>query len=143
MVAVGVIGIAGLALYAGFSIGFSIVTMARENLRATQILVQRTETIRLYKWTQLTNTTDYLKPTFTELYDPLGKTNQTSGAVYVGTVSVTIPNDLPDAYRDNMRTITVTVYWTNHIGGKTIPRSRQMQTYAARFGMQPYVLSTK
>src|SRR3954468_16463899 len=34
-------------LYAGLASGFSIVQAARENLRATQILVQRMEAVRL------------------------------------------------------------------------------------------------
>ena len=49
-----------------------------------------------------------------------------------------VPND----YKDNMRALTVTIYWTNYLqkpNTNVIVRSRQMQTYVARFGMQNYV----
>ena len=45
-------------------------------------------------------------------------------------------------YSNNMRTITVTIYWTNYPRGLTntpIVRTRQMQTLVARYGMQNYV----
>src|SRR5262249_46209086 len=47
MVAVLVAGILLPTLYAGFAAGFSLVQMTRENLRATQIMVQRMEAVRL------------------------------------------------------------------------------------------------
>ena len=47
--------------------------------------------------------------------------------------------DLPEAYRTNMRTITVTVYWTNYNGAKAIVHRREMQTRVARNGMQNYI----
>ena len=38
-----------------------------------------------------------------------------------------------------MRTITVTVYWTNYNGAKPIVHQREMQTRVARNGMQNYI----
>ena len=46
-------GLASLCL--GFSQGFTVIQVARENLRATQILQEKMETIRLFTWNQLTN----------------------------------------------------------------------------------------
>ena len=139
MIAVMIVAIVGVSLYAGFTAGFSVVRLAREDLRATQIMLQRMETVRLYNWTQVTNTTSYLKTTFQEVYDPLGQTNQTSGAVYVGRVDLSIPGTLPAAYQSNMRAVTVSIYWTNYNGSKKIVRSRQAQTYVARYGIQNYI----
>jgi len=89
------------------------------------------------------DTTNYLKFAFAENYDPLGATNNTGGAKYTGYVRASVPTagDLPgaDAYRTNMRTITVTLYWTNYNGGKTIVHQREMQTRVARNGMQNYI----
>ena len=56
MVAVLVVAIMMICLYGGFSSSFTMTKIAREDLRATQILMQRMETIRLYTWTQLLNT---------------------------------------------------------------------------------------
>ena len=85
------LGVVLLALFASLSSGFSIIQSARENLRATQILVQRTEAIRLYNWTQILDT-NYLKPTFIEYYDPQSSSNSV-GTRYTG--FVTASRDLP------------------------------------------------
>ena len=142
MIAVFIVGIVGLSLYAGFTASFSVVKLARENLRATQIMMQRMETIRLYTWTQVTNNS-YVIPAFVEFYDPLGKTNQTSGAVYVGSVSNSPPSTVPAAYLNNMRAITISIYWTNYTGTNKIVHNRQMQTYVARYGMQNYIYGSQ
>lgn len=140
IIAVLVIGVMLISLYAGFSSGFSIVQSSREELRATQILQQRLETIRLYRWSQLLDTNTYLAPTFVEYLAPAGQTNPANGLVYAGSVTLRPPPDLPEAYRDQVREVTVTVYWTNQSGSTEIVRRRQMQTYVARHGMQNYLL---
>jgi len=116
--------------------GFSLVQSSRENLRANQIMVQRTEAIRLFNWDQIQDT-NYLKPTFVEYYDPLA--TNALGVAYYGAVTATVPTNLPSAYRDKMRVITITLNWTNSTGRLNTPRSRQWQTQVARFGMQNYV----
>ncbi len=136
MIAVLLVAISTLALYAAFSHGFAVIQSARENLRATQIMVKRMETIRLYTWSQLLDTNNYLKPVFSEYYDPLGGSQ---GVKFHGNISSRIPSDLPIGYRTNMRTITVTLNWTNSLGKRPIVRSRQMETRIARRGMQNYI----
>jgi len=140
LVASGLLGFVAATLYGGFAVGFCIIQATRENLRATQIMVQKTEAVRLLTWSQ-TGDTNYLKPVFVEAYDPLGVRTNSGGAQYTGYVSATLPPSgaLPEAYRTNMRTITVTVYWTNYIGAKPIVHRRDMQTRVARNGMQNYV----
>jgi uncharacterized protein (TIGR02598 family) len=140
MVGCSILAVLGLALTAAFSSGLATVHSARENLRATQIMMQKMETIRLLTWTQGTNT--IIAPTtFTDYYDPTGTNTQAAGTIYQGTFSVApAPASLPGAYRGDMRLATVTVYWTNNLGSKGILlRSKQMQTYVARYGMQDYV----
>ena len=143
VVAAMILGAATLSLFACFTSGFSMVQASRENLRATQIMLQRVEAIRLFNWNQVLDTTNYLKPTFTEYYDPNGATNNTGGTLFQGFITSNIPTDLPVAYRTNMRTITVTLYWTNYLGKQTVVRSRQLQTRVARYGMGNYIFGGK
>ena len=134
-IAVALISLVFVSLYAGLTTGFAATKLVRENLRATQILVQRMETIRLYRWSQLTNPV-YVPANFTEYYDPSGKSSNSAGAVYTGKITKSIPTNLPAAYRANTRAITVEVTWNS---GK-ITRKRVMETYVARYGMQNYLL---
>ena len=138
LVAVVILAIMLVSLYGGFTSGFAVVQVARENLRATQIMVQRIETLRLYNWEQVRNTSNFLKPAFTNWYDP---SDTSKGTVYVGFVTTNAPAISGAAYSSNMRAVTVTVYWTNQIHGNNTPlvRTRQMQTYVARYGMQSYL----
>src|SRR5713101_1081150 len=98
-------------------------------------MVQEIEDVRLYKWSQVTNST-YLKQNFTNWYvPPSGK------PLYVGLITVTnAPTSIPADYRNSMKQVTVTLYWTNYAHGSTNPivRSKTMQTYVARYGMQNY-----
>jgi hypothetical protein len=146
MVAIFVLGVMIVSLYAGFAAGLAVVQLARENLRATQIMLKRTEDIRLYTWSQLTNST-ILKTNFITYYNPPGTNNNTQGTAYGVSVNPldALPAAIPGDYRNKMRAITITVSWTNHPTGvgsgtnRSIVRIRQMQTYAARYGMQPYI----
>ena len=141
LVAAGILGFVATALYGAFSAGFCVIHTTRENLRATQILVQKMEAVRLFTWSQVADTNNYLKFSFSDKYDPLGATNNCGGAQYTGYVRPSIPasGELPEAYRTNMRTITVTLYWTNYNGGKAVVHQREMQTRVARNGMQNYI----
>jgi hypothetical protein len=129
-----------ISLYAGFSTGFSLVRSSQEELRATQIILERMEGIRLCTWTQLQDTNRYLRPTFTEYFNPSGQTNQSTGLIYTGQVTTNRPTAIPASvfYRTNMLQVTVKVYWTNRFAGQEILRSKQMQTYVSRYGMQNY-----
>jgi prepilin-type N-terminal cleavage/methylation domain-containing protein len=147
MVAVGVMAVMLLSLYLGISNGFSVVQRTRENLRATQILVQRVETLRLYTWDQLLNSgaTPTFQTNFSDLYNPLSVTNGTgSGVAYFGDIQVTVPppaTALPASvsYRANVALVTVSLRWTNGSGASSIPHLRQFETLVAKSGMQQYV----
>jgi prepilin-type N-terminal cleavage/methylation domain-containing protein len=141
LVAAAIMGVMATALYGAFAAGFCVIQSTRENLRATQIMMQKMEAVRLFTWSQICDTNNYLKPFFVEPYDPLGVTNNCGGAEYTGYISAAVPatGDLPEAYRTNMRTVTVTVYWTNLNGGKPLVHTREIQTRVARNGMQNYI----
>ena len=148
LVAMGIFGTTFVSLYAGMSMGFAIIGNARENLRATQIMVEKVETIRLYSWDQI-NTTGFIPATFTESYLPPGtgsgvvasggmaavatEQSGSDGVDYNGGVTVAAgPTGL--AYSGNMRRVNITLSWTS--GGRT--HNRSMSTYVTRNGLQNY-----
>lgn len=134
LVALLVVSIVVVSLYTGVSSGFSLVKLSREDLRATQIMLQRLEALRLYTWSQLTNASYFSTNTFTAFYDPAGQSSGSGGAVY--TVSTVVTTNTPSAtYGPDMRRITVQVSWPSG----QVNRRREMSTYAARYGMQNYV----
>lgn len=135
LVAVLVLAIIATAFYAALSSGFAVVQSSREDLRATQILMQRLEAVRLCRWDQLTNST------FQEQYDPFNTTNGSAGTVYTGKVSLSAPTNVPSAceYFPNVRLVTVSVAWTNNPASKPLAHSREMQTLVARYGLQNYI----
>lgn len=127
MVAVGVVGILFVSLYLAFSAGFSMIQSTRENLGATEVLVQHTETLRLYTWSQLTGPT--YKTNFT-----VDATN-TSGITYFGDIALSTPTAASyGTYANDIRIITIGVRWTNAFG-KPLPHYRSMQTQVARNGL--------
>lgn len=136
LVAMAIIGILFVALYAGFLSGFQIIHVARENLRATQIMVEKMETIRLYTWDQINGSNGFVIPTsFTAYYYPGSGTNVNANTLtYYGTLSIAAaPNDT--SYSTNMKTVTVSLLWTN----SNVRRSRQMTTFVSRYGLQNYI----
>ena len=122
-------------LYAGVASGFSIVQVTRENLRATQILLQRMEAVRLASYKALQDPTAW--PTnATDYYSPCGQTNGSGGAAYTVSYNWTTGlGSLPPSYRSNMLLVTVTASWNSG----NLQRSRSMQSYVARYGIQRYV----
>jgi hypothetical protein len=131
MVGIAVLSICFVSLYAGISSGVQVIQLSRENLRATQIMVEKMETIRLNSWEQVISGTN-LPPNFTENFYPPGITSK--GITYYGTLDI---RNVPffTSYAADMRQVIVTVRWTNF----NVPRSREMRTYVARNGMQNYV----
>lgn len=137
VVALAIMVVMFVSLYAGMSSGFAVTQVARENLRATQIMLERMEGIRLFNYSQLTNV-DLNPLSFTNYYYPLAGPGESKGIPYVGTVTVTDAALNPAAtYSGNLRRITIRVEWKS--GGVT--RSRSMVTYSGRDGMQNYIFN--
>jgi len=134
MVAVLITGVMFAALHACFASGFASVKATRERLRASQVILEKLEGIRLCSFDQITNTV--INPrSFTAYYDNAGGTS----IVYDVTFTPSIPavGTLPEAYRTNMFLLTVDASWTS---GK-IRCNESMQTYVTRDGMDNYVLN--
>ena len=142
-----IISLMSVALFSGITQGLAVISIARENLRATQIMVEKIELLRLYSWTEL-NTTGFIPGAFAERLMPSSTTNSTTtastvdglttpsgaGTVFVGTIQLTTPS-LSTSYNDNMRLATLTVTWTNG----NVVRSRTMQTLVAEKGIHDYI----
>jgi hypothetical protein len=119
-------------LYLGFSQGFAVIQLARENLRATQILQEKMETIRLYNWDEL-NTAGFLPATFTAPFYPAGGSTN-AGFTYDGRM-ICSASPLTEVYRTNMLQVTAEVTW---LSGK-VNRKRSMTTFVSRNGLHEYV----
>ncbi len=144
------------ALYTGMSYGMKRTAFTREDMRATQIMLEKMEQLRLYGWDQILSNLDpddlddptfdtadphvvaddltkfTIPNTFTVPFTP-GMTN--SGAlVYNGTFSITNA-PISEVYSNELMLITVSLSWQN--GSQT--RTRQMQTFFAKYGMQNLV----
>src|SRR5881409_3498524 len=124
VVAMALIGLIVLAVYAAITSGMGTVRMARENLRATQILLDKMEVIRLYDWDQLN--TNFIPSTFIVNYDATTPSTN-SGVLFYGTVSLA-PSGAGTSYADDMKLVTVRLNWKTG----QIARSRQSSTYVCR-----------
>jgi hypothetical protein len=126
-----VMGIVFVSLYAGMASGFHSIRAARENLRATQILQEKFETIRLYNWEQI-NTPGYIPAKFTNSYAP---NEALSGTVYYGKVTISTNVPLAEVYKEDMRLVTIELTWES---GNTW-RTRTFSSFASRYGLQHYI----
>ncbi|MEN9574049.1 MAG: hypothetical protein RL514_1904 [Verrucomicrobiota bacterium] len=145
LVAACVVGVLFVSLYAGITAGFGALNSARENLRATQVMIDKMETLRLYSWTQVSNfgtTNAYIPSTFVESFFPtttnygvstVSTGSIGSGFVYYGTVEIT-NSGFSQNYSNSVKVVNITLRWTNGV-----PRSQSMSTYTAQYGIQNYI----
>src|SRR2546427_3987985 len=138
LVSMAVAGTMFVALYAGMASSTFAVRLARENLRATQVMLEKMEVMRLLTWDQITSS-NILPSTFTAPYYPTtGATNQsTNGVVYRGTIQVQNFSPTNKVYSTNIKRITVNVNWSSG----SLPRSRTLTTYVARYGIENYIFN--
>ncbi len=128
-----VVGILVVALYGGMTSALFSTRLARENLRASAIIRGKMECIRLFTWDQVLDPT-YVPTNFTETFCEPG--NEPLGITYTGTVSIAAMGPTDRNYSNDMRVVTVTLNWLS--GG--LPRTRTLDTYVARYGMQNYII---
>jgi prepilin-type N-terminal cleavage/methylation domain-containing protein len=132
LVAVFSIAIVFVTLYLSITQSFAIIQVARENLRATQIIEEKMETIRLYTWEQI-NTSGFVPSTFTTPFYSVG--TNTSGLTYTGTLTIGAADLSGVTYNDDLRLVTVQLSWNS--GG--INRNRAASTLVTRYGLQQYI----
>ena len=78
IVCVALVAILFVSLYGGMTSGFAVTQSSRENLRATQIMLEYMEGIRLYNWDQLT-ASNWIPGNFTNYYYPLAVPGESRG----------------------------------------------------------------
>jgi Tfp pilus assembly protein PilV len=130
LIAMVVVGTSAVAMFSGINTGFFTMQLARENLRATQIMLEKTETLRLYNWDQISALNTIA---IQENYDPYN-TNANSGIVYTGNIQIT-NSALGTSYSSKMKLVTVTLNWMT--GG--LSRTRSFTTYITQNGLQAYI----
>jgi prepilin-type N-terminal cleavage/methylation domain-containing protein len=133
-----IFGVSFVSLYAGIAMGFTIIGSARENLRATQVMVEKMETIRLYTFKPL-QTPGVLPTTFSESFQsgnggPNATEATSGGLVYHGTLRFEDgPGDR--SYQAYLKRVTINLSWNSR--GRE--HNRSMTTYVTRHGLQNYV----
>ena len=130
VVSTAILGTCAGSFMAGFGSGFFTIELTRENQRATQILIEKTETIRLYSWDQI-NTPGFIPTEFTEQYDH----RNNGGITYTGRVAIADSPLDGASYKSDVRQLTVTLAWST----KGVPRERSITTFIAKDGLQNYV----
>jgi len=133
VVAAAIVGIVFVSLYAGIASGFYSIQYARENLRATQIMMEKMEVIRVLTWSQI-NSNGFLPLTFSAPYDPNPQGNSGKGAIYTGTIKIE-PTPLSTSYAGDLRRVHVKVSWKS----REQTRVRELETYYSKYGVQNYL----
>jgi len=123
MLAVVIVGVEFVSLYVAISQGFAVVQSARENLRATQIMQEQVEIVRVLDWDKIT--TNSSPWNFSANFYPASGTNQ--GIAYSGTIVLT------------MRLVVVSLSWTNGANSR-ITRNRELRTLVSHYGLHNYFL---
>jgi len=133
IIATCILGIMGGGIISSINYGMFMMRLARENARASQVMLEVMESVRLYNWNQVT-ANGYVPVLFTNYYDPQGTTGQ-QGPAYYGTITVS-NCPIGTSYATNIRQFTVTLQW-NTMG--RIDHSRSTTTYVSKDGLQNYV----
>jgi prepilin-type N-terminal cleavage/methylation domain-containing protein len=131
MVTVALMSFVVISLHMSISSGFGLMALSRENMRATQILQEKMETIRLYSWSQI-NSNGFIPATFEALFSPTS--TSASDLHFSGTVTITnVPPT--ESYSNDMRLVIVRVMWKSG----NVQRTREMQALISRYGLQNYI----
>src|SRR5881394_4002955 len=137
MMAVATGSIMFVTIYLAIAQGVVVIKNCRENLRATQILEEKAETMRLISWNQITNVPSIVPTSFTNYYDPTASSGK-QGVAYVGVMSMlSFPGS--ETYSGSIRQFLITVKWTT----AGIQHQKEFRTFVSQYGLQNYVYSTK
>jgi Tfp pilus assembly protein PilV len=134
LIACGILAVMIVSIYAAISFSFASISLARQNLRATQIALEKMEIVRMYSWEQI-NSNGFVPPTFTAPFFPSASESDTNGGlIYYGVTTIT--NVVRNAtYSNDMRQVSVRVSWTN----RNVPQTLEMSTLISQYGMQRYI----
>ncbi len=133
MVGIAIMSVMFLTLYLGFTQGFGVVQSSRENMRATQILQQQAEIIRLYTWEQVDPASGWIPATTSWTFFPLGGFGN-RGITYTGTVSVTNA-PMTESYAADNKLVTFALTWKSG----NVQRQRRICTLVSKYGLHNYI----
>src|SRR5258708_7246929 len=104
VVCVLIINIGAAALMGCFKYAFFITGITQQQQRATQVMLERAEAIRLCSWDQV-RSNGFIPGTFAEYYDPTAS-NGSMGVLYSGTAKI---GSFPYStiYSNEMRQLTL------------------------------------
>ena len=113
LIAIAIVTVMAFGLYGGITFTFAQVEIARQEERATQIMAERMEVVRLLSWDQLVNIANYVPTNFVASYSVQNPTNPPPGSLmYTGTVVVAQPA-LTETYAPDIRQVQITLRWTS------------------------------
>lgn len=139
VIGMALLGLVFMAMYTGLCTTAFSVQLSRENLRATQLMTEKLETLRLYGWKKiddplfiLPRTFSYSEPVYPD--DPSLPGNNATPRTFG--VDVTIDAaPLTEIYAKDMRLVTIKLTWQT---GK-LNRTRSMSTLVSKYGLNKYV----
>ena len=139
VIGMALLGLVFMAMYTGLCTTAFSLQLSRENLRATQLMTEKLETIRLYGWKKigdplfiLPRTFNYQVPVYPD--DPSLPGNNAT----VRTFNVDFTIDaapVTEIYGKDMRMVTIKLSWQT---GK-LKRARSMSTLVSKYGLNKYV----
>ena len=130
-------GLLFMALYTGLCTTTFFVKLSRENLRATQLMADKLDTIRLYGWKKIAEDPTYIPQRFyPPVYsdDPSKAGNDATARFYTGEISIE-PAPFTESYAGDLRVVTVKLSWVT----AKMPRTRTMSTLVSKYGVYKYV----
>lgn len=151
LISVSIVAVMFVSLYSGIAQGFAILESSRNNLRATQVMIEKLEIMRLYTWDQI-NSNGFIPTTFTDTLVPttaavaatsdsvqesssqLTSQATSQGTTFYGTIKIS-DADVPSAYSNSLKQVLISVTWTN---GNRVS-TRDMRTFVGQNGLQQYI----
>jgi len=131
----GLVGITMVGMLGGLSWVVLSAQRAREDARATQLMEEKLDTLRLYSWDEL-NTAGFVPTSFVATYSTVsnGTTNEAAGLTYHGSIIISAA-PVAETYNAALKQVTVSLQWTS--SGRL--HRTQMATLVAQYGMQSFV----
>src|SRR5512139_2904832 len=134
LVTVAFLAVVVTVLSGASTVGLRVIQSTRENLRVTQIVMQKAEALSLFDWNQVRDPKNQRSPLFVEHDNRLGADANFGRVQYAGYLSAAAPaaGGLANPAASHLRTVTVTLCSTNADGGKPVVHRREVQTRLAR-----------
>jgi hypothetical protein len=142
---IAILSVAATGLYGALSPAYRALRSTREELRASQIVMKKAETLCLLDRNQVCETNHQGKPLFVEPYSARHAPRTPGGVQYTGYLSTGAPTAAgqpANTSRGHLRSVTVTLCWTNAEDAKPTVHRREIQARLAPNGMPKYVWGT-